>query len=226
VASGHPPPGWSGRLSVGYFDSKLAAQEVVNRYVLESSLPVVSVLPGTNFGPYDHLLGNGLYLTAVRSGRVMGHLSGGGLPLTDVRDQAQGHWLAMERGETGRHYIIAGRDEDNLTGKEMFAVIASVVQEKEPGRRCSAPRFAVPRGIAMAAAWLVEVTARVRNQPTQLSREAVTAGSLPLFYTSSRAREELGYASRYSFRQAVEDMYDYYRNRGMLGRSKRAVDSY
>ena len=38
--------GWWKRLRIAYFDSKLAAQELVNRAALEQGLDVVSVLPG------------------------------------------------------------------------------------------------------------------------------------------------------------------------------------
>jgi nucleoside-diphosphate-sugar epimerase len=46
---------WVKAIDIGYYDSKLAAQELVNYYVQQHQLNVVSVLPGTMFGAYDYL---------------------------------------------------------------------------------------------------------------------------------------------------------------------------
>ena len=55
VHAGGAPRGWWKRVRIGYFSSKLAAQELVNRAALEG-LDVVSVLPGTFFGPFDEFM--------------------------------------------------------------------------------------------------------------------------------------------------------------------------
>ena len=95
------PKGWWRRLRVGYFDSKLAADLLVERFVCDRGLPAVRVLPGTCFGPHDRLVGNGLYLLKLRAGGIPAVTPGTGMPCAHVRDVARGHVLAMLRGGVG-----------------------------------------------------------------------------------------------------------------------------
>ena len=50
-----------------------------------------------------------------------------------------------------------------------------------------------------------------------LGRSAVLAGTFANFYTYRKAEGELGYTPTKTFRQAVEEMYDYYKEKGYLG---------
>jgi nucleoside-diphosphate-sugar epimerase len=60
VRDGRAPGAWERRIGIGYFDSKLAAQEIVDRSVREDGIDAVSVLPGTFFGPRDTLVDSSL----------------------------------------------------------------------------------------------------------------------------------------------------------------------
>nr|MDO8113032.1 NAD-dependent epimerase/dehydratase family protein [Candidatus Sigynarchaeota archaeon] len=86
---------WWKRIGVGYFDSKLAAQELVNKVFRDRGLPVVSVLPGTFFGPRDYFIGGGIYILEVYHNGLPGFIPTG-FPLMHVYDIARGHVLAME----------------------------------------------------------------------------------------------------------------------------------
>jgi len=70
-------PGWERRIGIGYFDSKLAAQELVQDYAGRHGLDVVSALPGTMFGPYDALIGSGVFLLSIYHRKMPGVLKGG-----------------------------------------------------------------------------------------------------------------------------------------------------
>lgn len=225
VHAGTAPRKWWKELGIGYFDSKLAAQELVSRAARDQGLPVASVLPGTIFGPYDHFVGNGIYLVRIYHNAMPGYTPGGGFPLTHVRDVARGHALVMKRGQVGRRYIISGREEDNLYLRDMLRVVAEVVQAKCPDRRIKVPRREFPLRVVRVGARLSEWWAWLRKKPCLLSRDALRAGSFPSFYSHARARHELGYAPRYSFREAVEDMFDYYQLHGLLDTTARLADA-
>ncbi|MFH1529950.1 MAG: NAD-dependent epimerase/dehydratase family protein [Pseudomonadota bacterium] len=225
VHVGTAPKDWWRGLRVGYLDSKLTADLLVERFVRERGLPAVRVLPGTCFGPYDRLVGNGLYLLKLRAGGIPAVTPGTGLPCAHVRDVARGHILAMVRGGVGERYIVSGREEDNLYLPEMLRVMAEVLREKEPGRAVRLPRWRVPTTAAWLAGAVSEAAAALARRPPLLTRAAVLSGSFPSFYTSAKARRELDYRPATTFRQAVAEQYDDWAACGMLGAKGRAVDS-
>jgi nucleoside-diphosphate-sugar epimerase len=216
-------PGWEKRIRLGYFDSKLAAQELVQRYVHDYNLDVVSVLPGTSFGPYDALVGNGIYMLNIYRGRMPGILRGG-ISAAHVVDVAEGHLLAAASGRTGSRFIITGAAEDNLFLKDMAGTIAEVLRERYPKKRIRRPRLVVPSRLAYAIALVSEMVASITREPCLLSRAAVKAGSVPLFYSYEAAARDLGYQPKRTFRQAIEEMAVYYEKEGLFAAKGRQMD--
>lgn len=214
---------WEKRIGLGYFDSKLAAQELTRFYAGRFGLNVVSVLPGTAFGPHDLLIGNSLYLLSLYQGRMPGVLKGG-ISTAHVMDVVEGHVLAMESGAPGSCYIITGREEDNLRFKEAMRVMADVLRERFPGKKIRTPSFVIPTWAATAAAFFSEKLAALRRRPCLLSRAAVRAGSLPLFYTYENAARDLGYEPKRTFRRGVEEMTAYLDENGLFESGGRAID--
>ena len=216
-------PRWDKRIGLGYFDSKLAAQELVQFYAGRHGLNVVSVLPGTAFGPYDFLIGNGLYLLRIYQGRMPGVLKGG-ISTAHVMDVVEGHVLAMESGSPGSCYIITGRAEDNLRFKDAMRIMADVLRERFPGKKIRTPSLVFPAWSANAAAFFSEKIAALRRRPCLLSRAAVRAGSQSLFYTYENAARDLGYKPQRTFRRGVEEMAAYFHDEGLFESNGRIID--
>lgn len=214
---------WEKRIGLGYFNSKLAAQELVQSYVSRFALDVVSVLPGTSFGPYDFLIGNGTYLIALYHKKMPGLLKGG-FSTAHVMDVVEGHILAMERGARGSRYIITGRAEDNLHFKDAMRIMAEALREQFPDKRIRTPRLVFPSWLAGAAAFFSEKIAGLRHRPCLLSRAAVKAGSQPLFYSYHRAERDLGYEPKRTFRQGVKEMIAYFNAEGLFESRGRSID--
>src|SRR3954453_19474290 len=93
-------------LGIAYVNSKHEAGGGALRRAAHG-LPVVIVNPSFVLGPDDP---KGTSMELVRRfllGRIPAYVDGG-LNIVDVRDVAQGHLLADERGETGERYILGG----------------------------------------------------------------------------------------------------------------------
>jgi len=216
-------PGWEKQIGIGYFDSKLAAQELVDDYVRKFGLNIVSVLPGTMFGPYDHLIGTGMYILSIYRNQMPAVLTGG-LPLAHVMDVAEGHLLAMEKAVKGTQYILSGLPDDNRYFKDMAAIIADVLQKKFPDKKIKVPTMVTPAWLAVLGGFFSEYYAKIFNKPMLLSRDAVRAAPYPLFYSSQKAINELGYEPKRTFREAVGDMIAYYEREGLLDTEGRFID--
>lgn len=208
-------PRWERRIGIGYFDSKLAAQELVSERARTGRLNVVSVLPGTFFGPCGVPTGNGAYFLALYRRKLPGVLAGG-LSLGHVEDIVDGHLLAMERGAPGSRHIVTGQPGDNLRFREIMGILVEVLRRRFPERRIPRPSIVWPSALARAAAAASEGFAGVSGRPCVLSRDLVKAGAQPLFYSSEAARRDLGYVPLRSFREAAEEMCRDFDERGLF----------
>jgi dihydroflavonol-4-reductase len=107
----------------------------------------------------------------VATGRYRGYLDTG-VNVVDVRDVARGHLLALERGRTGERYLLGGVD---LTLRELFGAIADLAGKPRP-------RLRLPYRAAQALA-----------RTGVANAEEVTLARLPMYFSSEKARRELGY---------------------------------
>jgi nucleoside-diphosphate-sugar epimerase len=218
-----PAQQWLPQIGISYFDSKLAAQELVNYYTTHFQVNTVSIYPGTMFGPYDHFIGNGMYLLALYRNKMLAVLAGG-LPLTHVFDVAEGSIQAIQNGKTGGHYVLTGQRTDHLTLVQMTQKITDRLQLKFPNQTFRAPRIVISVRVAMVAAWISETYAKLSNTPCLLSVQAVRAGRFKTWYGYSLAEKDFGYNPRRSFEQAVDDMIDYYQKHGLFEATGRYID--
>jgi dihydroflavonol-4-reductase len=101
--------------------------------------------------------------------------------VVDVRDVAQGHLLADERGSVGERYILGGR---NFTFDRLFADLGRLSGVDPPVKLAAAP--------ARAAAFVM--SAAGRSGP--LAPTEVRAASQWWTYRSTRARRDLGWTAR------------------------------
>jgi nucleoside-diphosphate-sugar epimerase len=122
---------WVSEINIGYYDSKLAAQELVNDYVRRYDIDAISILPGTMFGAYDYLIGTGMYLIFIYHGQMPAVMQAG-LPFTHVMDVAEGMVQAVDRGKKGEMYILSGQPDDNRSLLDMAAIIAEELRLRFP----------------------------------------------------------------------------------------------
>jgi dihydroflavonol-4-reductase len=144
----------------------------------------VVVRPSFVLGPGDvHGSSAAILLTLARR-RIPGYVEGGA-SFCDVRDVARAHVEALERGQPGAVYTLAGH---NLTTTELVTRVCGHAGVPPPRR--------MPYSAALAIASAEEITAGLQKRPPHVTRDLVRASALYTWTTFDRARAELGYAPR------------------------------
>ena len=107
-----------------YKRSKFLAEQVVDDMVRDDGLPAVIVNPSMPVGPRDiKPTPTGRMIVEAAAGRMPAYVETG-LNVVHVDDVAKGHWLAYERGEVGRRYILGG---DNMSLQAILGEVAALV---------------------------------------------------------------------------------------------------
>ncbi len=130
-----------------------------------------------------------------------------GVNIVHVDDVAAGHLLALERGVVGERYILGGED---FTLRALFALVAEAA-----GRR--PPRVRLRHEMVWPVAVASEHLARLTGIEPRVTRDHLRMARKRMFFSSAKARAELGYAPRPA-RQAVVDAVEWFRANGMVPR--------
>jgi dihydroflavonol-4-reductase len=186
-------------LRVAYVHAKKAAEEIALAAANQGS-DVVVVNPGYLIGPEDYERSvMGRLCLRCWKGRVP-LLPPGGLNFVDVRDVAQGHLLAAERGKSGRRYILGGEDLE----------LADFIRRLGEVRGLSTRLwFRLPRWLYFAAACLAELRGRFAGREPYPSMQHVRTNRYHWYYSSNRAHIELGYQTR-PLMETLRDAHEWY----------------
>ncbi len=164
-----------------YKRSKFLAERVAERWAADG-LPVVIVNPSAPVGERDlKPTATGKFILDFIRGKIPAYVDTG-LNLVDVRDVAQGHLLAAEKGRVGEKYILGYR---NMTLREILETLAGIV-----GR--PAPRMRIPHWVPLAVAAVDTGWARLRHGVPRFELDAVRLSRKKMFFDSGKAVRELG----------------------------------
>jgi len=177
VLAGQPGP---------YSRSKCAA-ELLALQAARSGLPVVVASPTAPLGPGDAALTPPTQmLLDFLNARHPAYLDCL-LNFADVRDVADGHLLAAERGRVGTRYLLAG---ENLRLSALLALLETLSGRPMPKRR-------IPYWLAWTAAAVGETLAdRITHRAPAASLNGVRLVRRPLAYSGALAERELGWRRR------------------------------
>ena len=182
-----------------YKRSKFLAEEEARKFAAEG-LPIVIVNPSTPIGPYDiKPTPTGRVVRDAMAGKVPAYVDTG-LNIVHVDDVAEGHWLAFERGVVGERYVLGGFD---MSLRDVLTEIADIA-----GR--SPPKIRLPHAVVMPIAYVSEAWARLTGMNPIATVEEVRMSKKRMFFTSEKARRELGYVARPA-RLALEDAVRWFR---------------
>ena len=188
-----------------YKQSKYRAEQAVLGLARDEAMPVVIVNPAAPVGPRDiKPTPTGKMIREAAAGRMPAYLDTG-LNVVHVDDVAEGHVLALEKGRIGEKYILGG--ENFLLGN-LVRLICEVA-----GRR--GPYVQLPNGALWPVAVVCEAMARWVGVEPIVTRDHLRMARKKMFYSSDKARRELGYAPRPA-REAVVDAVAWMRANGML----------
>ncbi|MGD0500449.1 MAG: hopanoid-associated sugar epimerase [Bryobacteraceae bacterium] len=179
-----------------YKRSKFMAEQVALEFA-RGGLPVVIVNPTAPIGDHD--------VKPTPTGQMVADFLHGDMPafidtglnIIDVRDCAEGHLLACERGRDGQRYILGS---ENLTLAEIFRRLARIAGRKAPVVR-------LPHAVAWCAAMCSTAWAEVTGKPPRVPLEAVRMAKKKMWVTHEKARRELGFEpapAEVALRRAVD----------------------
>ena len=188
-----------------YKRSKHEAEQAVLALARDMRFPVVVVNPSTPVGPRDvKPTPTGVMIRDAASGRMPAYVESG-LNIVHVDDVARGHLLALERGTPGERYILGGED---MTLGDLFRLTADLAGVRPP-------LLKLPRQSLYPVALVAEALARQFGTTPRLTRETLAMSRKKMFFSSAKARAELGYAPRPA-RDAVRDAIAWFRAEGMV----------
>jgi nucleoside-diphosphate-sugar epimerase len=168
-----------------YDRTKWVAHYEVAVPLLEDGLPLVIVLPGLVHGPGDHSNLASVFRDYLRRRLPVTPSQGGCWSF--VEDIARGHVLAMQEGEVGQSYNLAG---PCLMWKEVLEVAESITG-------IPAPRLVLPPAVARVSSWVMTPVNALVPLPTMYHPETLrVAAGTTYFADDARARRELGWKTR------------------------------
>ncbi len=194
---------------VGHYKrSKFLAEREAEKFI-EKGLSLVFVHPSTPVGPRDHKpTPTGKIIVDFLNGKMPAYIDTG-LNLVDVRDVAEGHRLAFEKGKIGEKYILGNR---NMTLAQIFAMLEEI-------SGVPAPRVKLPyTPILWLAGILHLVSMATRRQPL-VPYEGVKMAAKPMFFDPSKAIRELGFPQT-PVETALSDAVAWFRQNGYASKER------
>lgn len=183
-----------------YYNTKLQEEQLSLGW---SDVEVVVVNPDYILGPWDVKPTSGQLIVTMAKGWVPFYPRGGKC-FQHVRDCADGHILAMERGTPGRRYLLGN---ENLSYKDFMGIVAEVVGQRPP----VAP---MPDLAIRAAGFVGRVGSEIDpHRFTGLDERVLRSMQQERYRSGARAHAELG-VPQTPIRDAVEEAYAWFRAHG------------
>jgi len=191
-------------LGLAYFDSKLAAQELVLDMVRSGRIEAVVVNPTFMFGPHDSGPSSGEVIIQYVKMNIPAY-SPGGRNFAHARDVADGLISAFEKGAPGECYILGNR---NMNMKELLGLVAEIAGIRKPVVEIPALviRLAGKAGSALGEA--------LKKKPG-ISYEVAVLSCIGCYYSPAKAVRELDLPQT-PVETAVEDEYRWLRDNGYM----------
>ena len=191
-------------LTGAYKQSKFLAEQVAFRYASDG-LPVVIVNPSAPVGEGDFKpTDTGKIILNFLNRRLPAWIDTG-LCLTDIRDVAQGHLLAWQKGRPGQRYILGGT---NMSFKDIMDTLAHLTG-------LAPPLIRLPHFIALAAGFVDSTLSRFTKNPPRIPLDGVRMARYKMYVSSEKAERELGYRHG-PIEPALERAIRWFQENGMV----------
>ena len=166
-----------------YKRSKFMAEQIAME-AGRSGMHVVTVNPTTPVGEHDvKPTPTGRIVVDFLKRKFPAYVETG-LNLVDVRECAQGHVAALEKGRPGERYILGG---ENLTLKQLLDKLGGITG-------LPSPQVKLPYIFAFAAGVIDEaITGRILKGEPRATVDTARMGKKKMFASSGKAERELGW---------------------------------
>ena len=193
------------REAVGVYElSKLEADRVAMAAAADG-LPVTIINLAAPIGPGDAKPSPiGHTVVQFLKGNFPAYTDSG-LNVVDVRDAAEGHCLAAEKGKIRDRYIIGG---ENISLKRFLDLLGEL-------SGVPSPKIKVPYALTLIGGVMGEITGRLTNKEPLACLASVRMGKYPHYVNIDKAKRELGYAPG-SIREALKEEIAWFREQGMI----------
>lgn len=176
---------FTGRHISVYDWTKAEAHRIADTFIADG-LPLTIVQPGAIYGPGDSSSLRTLWVRYLQR-QLPIVPAGSAFCWAHVDDEARGHMLAMERGQPGRNYFLAGPAHTIVEALAMAESITGI----------RAPRVRLPRAVLQTTARIVGLFDRWIPLPPEYTSEGLrVAGGVTYLGNASRAVRELGWHVR------------------------------
>lgn len=166
-----------------YIESRVAAENLLMRYVREKGLPAVALCISTTYGPGDwQPTPHGSLIARVARGRFPYYLDFSS-EVVGIEDAAQAMVLAAQRGRIGERYIISDR---YLSTREVHEIAARAAGVRPP-------RIKLPLRLLYLAAHLNDLAARLLRRDLPFAVVGLRMAELMSPLDHSKAERELGF---------------------------------
>ena len=171
-----------GDMAGDYKRSKFLAEQVALEFA-RGGFPVVIVNPTAPIGDHD--------VKPTPTGKIVLDFLNGAMPafidtglnVVDVRDTAEGHLLACDRGVAGERYILGS---ENLTLAQILQKLAKITGRK-------APTTQIPYAVAYCAGACSTAWAHVTGKPPRVPLNGVRMAKKKMWVTHAKAARDLGF---------------------------------
>ena len=186
-----------------YAFSKVKAEETVAEFAADG-LDVVTLNPTVIIGPGDINAISGTFIIETARYQWAVPITSGGLAVIDVRDVAQAHVNAIERGKTGERYIL---NSANLPYSRWFKMIADACGARPP-------IFRTPDFMLEPIAGLVD-SLRYVGIETPMDADQTRLGSTFVYFEGSKAHREL-FSPEIDIESSLRDTWRWYDENGYI----------
>jgi dihydroflavonol-4-reductase len=163
-----------------YFRSKVLAEDAIDAFLEAHDLPLVRILPGWLFGPWDAAPTSAGRLVLDLAAGTQAGVFDGGEHVTDARDVVRVMVTAAERGVPAGRYLVAG---PYTTLAELAAAVETITGTPAPRR--------IPYPLVALLARASELYGRLTGREVQLTRAATQSLRTTRRVDSSKALAEL-----------------------------------
>lgn len=191
-----------------YAYTKKLAEEEVKRFC-QMGLRATITNPCTVYGQGDKTLNSGFLIKSIYHNSLK-VAPPGGTSFISVNDVIEGLILLIEKGRNGERYIFAA---ENLEYIDLFNKIAEVLKVKKV--KYKLPNFLYYPAVSSAKG--LEMLFNIFNKrPTLLTSQIIKETFGYKYFSSKKARQELGWQPRVEIGDAVKKAFEFYQKEGLI----------